>query len=126
MQPAEFPLELVPTVVLLITPVPETAEPETFSSTVVKEPVVVLVPMLTPVAVPWPAAVMEPALVVTVMLEMEPAEMLPELVPTVVLLVTPVPETAEPDIFSSTVVKEPVVVLVPMLTPVAVPWPAAR
>src|SRR5919197_609557 len=107
MEPAETVPELVPIVVLLIVP-----EPGFWSSLALNVPL--LVPMLTPVVVPWPAAVMEPLLLVTDMPEMEPAETVPELVPIVVLLISP-----EPGVESSLAVNVPV--LVPMLTPVVVP-----
>src|SRR5438105_1946935 len=74
--------------------------------------------METSVAVPWPAATMEPALDPTVMPEIEPVEMEPLLVLTVIPDMVP-----EPVLLSSGAVTEPV--LSPMETLVIVPWPAA-
>src|SRR6516164_3656150 len=77
-----------------------------------------LVPMLTSVVVPCPAAVMLPLLVVTDMPEIEPVETVPVMVPIVVLLITPLPA-----VLSSGAVNEPA--LLPMLMFEVVPRPAA-
>src|SRR5947207_15227145 len=74
--------------------------------------------METSVAVPWPAATMEPAFEPTVMPEIEPVEIEPLLVETVIPDIVP-----DPVLLSSGAVTEPL--LRPMETLVIVPWPAA-
>src|SRR5439155_13169550 len=78
------------------------------------------VPILMLVAVPWPAATIEPALDVTDMPEMEPAETEPVLP---LLPMTTSERVPEPGLVSSWAVMEPL--LVPMEMSVIVPWPAA-
>jgi hypothetical protein len=77
-----------------------------------------LVPMETLVMVPWPAAPIEPPLLVQETPDKEPPEIVPVFVLKVELLMVP-----EPEVVSSTAVTVPV--LVPMETLVMVPWPAA-
>src|SRR5437667_87844 len=83
-----------------------------------KEPL--LVPIEMSVIVPWPAAMMDPALDVTDMPEMEPAETEPVLP---LLPMTTSERVPEPGLVSSWAVMEPL--LVPMVLLVIVRLPAA-
>src|SRR5262249_20764977 len=117
--PEMVPVDTVPNEVMLSMVVLDIVpEPEFWSTGAVNKPD--SVPMLTLLVMPWPAAVMEPALLPTDMPEMVPVDTVPVEVMLLIVVLLIVPD---PAVLSSGALNDPD--SVPILTLLVVPWPAA-